>query len=50
MNENTGMGVDAAPDHGLSENHEARQGLADVTESAHTPMMQQRIPLLLLTF
>lgn len=43
MNENTVMAVDAAPDQGLSENREARQGLADVAKSAHTPMMQQRI-------
>jgi len=50
MNENTGNGVDAAPDQGLSENREARQVLADVTRGTHTPMMQQRIPLLLLTF
>ena len=39
----TGKGVEAAPDQGLSENHEARQGVADVPKSGHTPMMQQRI-------
>lgn len=50
MNENTGKGVDAAPYQGLSENREARQGIADVTESGHTPMMQQCISLLLLAF
>ena len=43
MNENTGNGVEAAPDQGLSENHEVQQGVAGAAKGTHTPMMQQRI-------